>query len=223
MYLRTIPGLTNDDDFAAGNCDLTCVEAVDDDGTVRPATQDDIDACSQDWKHHGPGRWECHDDLYSAHTIEFIGSPHVLESDITEKNLTPSHVQRAIAAVRTAQPTLAGTALGCELSWQETTTGFDCYVTVPGCDEAIPVCDAAPASEDDESETWSEELQADVIEITDDCPNCGQHEPLRVTDSYEDEGTGLIECADGTRYFGDGQCPKCDCYLVSTDVANRRD
>jgi len=29
--------------------------------TETPATQDDIDSCSQDWRQHGPGWYECHD------------------------------------------------------------------------------------------------------------------------------------------------------------------
>lgn len=61
MYLRTIPSLTNDSDFAAGNVTLACVEVVADDGSTRPAEQRDIDRCSQAWVKHAPGLWECHD------------------------------------------------------------------------------------------------------------------------------------------------------------------
>jgi len=59
-YLRTIPARTNDADFAAGRVSLGCCEVVESDGSSRPATQDDIDACSQDWRKLAPGQWECH-------------------------------------------------------------------------------------------------------------------------------------------------------------------
>jgi hypothetical protein len=61
MYLRTIPSKTSDAAFITGAVPLACCESVEDDGTVRPATQADIDNCSQDWRQHGFGLWECHD------------------------------------------------------------------------------------------------------------------------------------------------------------------
>lgn len=59
-YLRSIPENTVDSDFAAWKVTIDCVEAVLADGTIRPATQEDIDAFSEEWTQHGKGHWECH-------------------------------------------------------------------------------------------------------------------------------------------------------------------
>lgn len=42
-----------------GRAPLSWIRRLADDGTSSPATQEDIDRCSQDWRQHGPGWFIC--------------------------------------------------------------------------------------------------------------------------------------------------------------------